>query len=211
MVTAGVSVVAAVGDSVVAALVALDVPLGAAVPPVAGTVPLIGARTITARAKQTLFCPLLLALLFLPLPVSRLEFMCRKVAPGKHSANTVTRAPVPRPLTDVAAPVLPDELLVPVPELPLVPGVAVAVVPPEAGVAVLLGAAVVGEAVALLLELLELELLELLLEPLLELLLLPPVLATNDVAPQPHIRVVFRKMYVCGPLAVSIVSMEPGE
>ena len=151
----------------------------APLPPVAAIVPLIGVRTITARARHTLLSPLAL----LPFSVSRLEFICRNIVPGKHSANTVTRAPAPRPFTLEAAPVVVVLEFVPLLELPepLVLGVAVAVAPLEFGVAVAvvpLGL-VVGLALALLLELLE----------LLEVVPLPPVFATNDVAPQPHMRV----------------------
>ncbi len=61
MVTAGVSVVTAVGVSVVAEVVGLDVPVALApAPPVLAMVPLEGPRTITASARQTLPWSLLL-------------------------------------------------------------------------------------------------------------------------------------------------------
>ena len=189
-------------------MVAVVVP--AAFPPVAAMVPAIGERTITAKAKQTLFWPC-----FSPLPVSPAEFMWRKAEPGKHSAKTVTRDPEPRPLTLEAAPVvvvlfvLPDVVPVELP-VPPVPPVVVAV---AAGVG---EAAAVAVPVAVVLELVLDELLEepleLLLEPavLLE-LALPPVLVMKPVEPQPHISVLARKRYVWGPLAVSSVRERPGE
>lgn len=220
MVTAGVSVVTAAGVSVVAAVVGLDVPEAAPVPPVLAIVPCIGARTITARAKQTLLCPLLPILLMFPLlPVRPLEFMWRKVVPGKHCAKTVTRAPDPRPFTLAAAvvvlpDVVPDEvpepLLEPVPE-PVVVAVATGV-SVAAIVAVAIGVsvtAIVGAAVALVVELLD-ELLDELPVVLFD-VPLPPVLLMKPVAPQPHIRVLERRMYVCGPLPVSIVRVLPAE
>lgn len=214
MVTAGVSVVAAVGVSVVEPVPLLDValpvavPLLAPLPPVLAIVPEAGPRTITARATQTLFCSLLLPLPVWPLPVRRLEFMWRKVEPGKHCANTVTRAPVARPFTLAAAPVVVEPLvlldepvlpeLLPVePVVPPVPPVVVAVaigVSVAAGLAVAAGLPVAVAAEALLDDPVLLELLDepVPVLPLLLLLTLPPVLVMKPVAPQPHIRVLAR-------------------